>query len=233
VRLAGAIAEEDEMGVRRLSLIGIVLILSAPLWGKSKEEKTLPVYVLTARTVAVIVDPQAGVDAEDPRANQVAQKDVETALANWGRFEMVMRPELADLVIVVRKGHGRLVDETIPDSRQNSRAGVINPTNNGIQVGAQHGSPNPGSAPGNGPDESPAPNTAQVPMPQQQGPQMEVGGVEDSFVVYQGGRSGEMLGAAAWRKDEKNGLRSHNVPVVDEFRKAVAEADKAAGAKKP
>ena len=97
MRLAGAIAEEDEMGVRRLSLIGIVLILSAPLWGKSKEEKTLPVYVLTARTVAVIVDPQAGVDAEDPRANQVAQKDVETALANWGRFEMVMRPELADL----------------------------------------------------------------------------------------------------------------------------------------
>ena len=76
---------------------------------------------------------------EDPRANQVAQKDVETALTNWGRFEMVMRPEVADLVIVVRKGHGRLVDETIPDSRQNSRAGVINPTNNGIRLGLSMG----------------------------------------------------------------------------------------------
>lgn len=222
------------MSVRRLSLITMALVLSAPMWGKSKEEKALPIYVLTAHTVAVIVDPQAGVDVEDPRANQVAQKDVETALANWGRFEMVMRPEVADLVIVVRKGHGRLVDETIPDSRQNSRAGVINPTNNGIQVGAEHGPPpNPGSVSGNGPDESPAPSVTQIPMPQQQGPQMEMGGVEDSFAVYEGGRSGSMLGPPAWRKDEKDGLRSHNVPVVDEFRKAVAEADKAAAAKKP
>ena len=129
------------MSVRRLSLIATGLVLAAPLWGKSKEEKTLPTYVLTAHTVAVLVDPQAGIDIEDPRANQIAQKDVETALANWGRYEMVMRPEAADLVIVIRKGHSRLVDETIPDARQNNRAGVINPTDNGIQIGAQHGPP--------------------------------------------------------------------------------------------
>jgi hypothetical protein len=223
------------MSVRRPSLIGLALILTAPLWGKNKEEKTLPIYVLTARTVAVIVDPQAGVDVEDPRANQVAQKDVETAVANWGRFEMVMRPEAADLVIVVRKGHGRLVNETIPDSRQNNRAGVINPTDNGLQVGVQHDGapPNVGSMPGSTPNEQPASGTTQIRIPQQQGPQMELGGMEDSFAVYQGGRSGSMLGPPAWRKDEKDGLRSHKVPVVDEFRKAVAEADKAAAAKKP
>ena len=102
------------MSVRRLSLSATGLVLTAPLWGKSKEEKTLPTYVLTAHTVAVMVDPQAGIDVEDPRANQIAQKDVETALANWGRYEMVMRPEAADLVIVIRKGHSRLVDGDDP-----------------------------------------------------------------------------------------------------------------------
>lgn len=220
------------MSVRRLSLIATALVLAAPMWGKSKEEKTLPIYVLTAHTVAVMIDPQAGIDAEDPRANQIAQKDVETALANWGRYEMVMRPEAADLVIVIRKGHSRLVDETIPDARQNNRAGVINPTDNGVQIGAQHGQPtNVGGFPG---DVQGGPGTNQVARPQQGSPsQMEIGGAEDSFVVYQGKRSDPMDGPAAWRKEEKDGLHSHDVPVMAEFRKAVAAADKAAAAKKP
>ncbi len=218
------------MGVRRLSLIATGLVLAAPLWGKSKEEKTLPTYVLTAHTVAVMVDPQAGIDVEDPRANQIAQKDVETALANWGRYEMVMQPAVADLVIVIRKGHGRLVDDTIPDARQNNRAGVINPTDNGIQIGAQHGPP-PTPLPG---DSQAGTGVNQIPRPQQDShSQMEIGGGEDSFVVYQGKRADPTDGPLAWRKDEKDGLHSHDVPVMAEFRKAVAAADKAAGAKKP
>jgi hypothetical protein len=230
--LADEIAEEDEMSVRRLSLISAGLVLAAPLWGKSKEEKTLPVYVVTAHTVAVIVDPQAGIDVEDPRANQIAQKDVETALANWGRYEMVMQPAVADLVIVIRKGHGRLVDDTIPDARQNNRAGVINPTDNGIQVGAQHGPP-PVPGPGDTQD-APASATQQPQMPRPGSqPQLEVGGTEDSFVVYQGRRSDPTDGPTVWRKEEKDGLHSHDVPVMAEFRKAVAAADKAAAAKKP
>jgi hypothetical protein len=106
---------------------------------KNKAEKTLPDYILRARTVAVLVDPSAGIDVDDPRANQVAQKDVETALLNWGRFQPLIGNQGADLVIVIRKGHGRLVDDTISDPRQNNRAGVINPTNNGVGIGAQHG----------------------------------------------------------------------------------------------
>jgi hypothetical protein len=206
-----------------VTLFAASLVLVVPMLAKSKDEKILPAYVLTAHTVAVIVDPQAGIDVEDPRANQVAQKDVETAIANWGRFEMVMRPEVADLVIVIRRGHGRLVDDTIPDSRQNNRPGVINPTENGAQIGAQHGQPNGAGLPG-----------ATQGMPQQNPqPQLEVGGVEDSFTVYQGGRSDPTDGPAAWRRDEKDGLHSHDVPAVEEFRKAVAAADKAAAAKKP
>ena len=40
---------------------------------------------------------------------------------------------------MIRKGHGRLADATISDPRQNDRAGVINPTDNGMGVGAQRG----------------------------------------------------------------------------------------------
>jgi hypothetical protein len=145
---------------------------------------------------------------------------------------MVMRPEVADLVIVIRKGHKRLVDDTIPDARQNNRAGVINPTDNGIQVGAQQGRPpNVGGMPG---DSQSDPGTSQMGRPQQGPPsQMEIGGVEDSFVVYEGKRSSPTDGPVAWRKEEKDGLHSHDVPVMAEFRKAVAAAEKAAATKHP
>ena len=45
------------------------------------------------------MDPTAGVSIEDPRGNQVAQKDVETALMDWGRYEPVMGADGADLLI--------------------------------------------------------------------------------------------------------------------------------------
>src|SRR5271170_2581984 len=111
------------------------LLIAGTALAKGKSEKVLPPYILTARTVAVMVDPSAGIDPEDPRANQVAQKDVETALLNWGRFQPQIGTEGADLIIVIRRGHGKLVDTTISDPRQNNRAGVINPTDNGISAG--------------------------------------------------------------------------------------------------
>jgi hypothetical protein len=208
-----------------------VCLLAVPVLAKGKD-KTLPPYILQARTVAVIVDPSAGIDPEDPRANQVAQKDVETALMNWGRFTPVMRPEGADLIIVVRKGHGRLVDETITDPQQNNRAGVINPTDNGVGVGAQNGRPPNLGGSADGPlqpgSQSQAPRSPQIPHPQ-----MEIGGVDDSFTVFEGGVAKPLNGAPGWRYMAPDGLRSHSVPAVEEFRKAVAAAEKAAAAKKP
>lgn len=227
------------MSVRRVSLLAVGLVMAVPVFSvlaKSKsEQKILPVYVVTAHTVAVIVDPGAGVDPEDPWANQVAQKDVETALVNWGRYMPMMSPQEADLVIVVRKGHGRLVNETINDPRQNNRAGVINPTANGVQVGVQHGHNPDGSVPGQASStDDPPPGGQSTRMPPGGGTQTETGSVVDSFSVYQGHRSDPMDWAPAWRRDVKNGLHSHDVPVVDEFRKVVAEADKAvAASKKP
>jgi hypothetical protein len=199
------------------------LLIATCAVAKNKTEKTLPEYILHARTVAVLVDPSAGISVEDPQANQVAQKDVETALLNWGRFFPVLSAQEADLIIVIRKGHGRLVDDTISDPRQNNRAGVINPTDNGVGMGAQHGRQPTTSASGVSDNDS-------------QGsahPQMEIGSVEDTFLVYKGGVDHPLDSPAGWRYTAKDGLRPHTVPAVEEFRKALAEADKAAAAKHP
>jgi hypothetical protein len=198
------------------------LLMAVPVLAKSKD-KTLPPYILQAHTVAVIIDPAAGVDPEDPQANRVAQHDVETALMNWGRFQRVMGPQGADLIIVIRKGHGRLVDATIRDPMQNNRPGAINATDNGIGVGVQNPSrqPNMGDPNSAGPQTQPRPTTR---------PQMEIGGADDSFVVFDGTVAKPLNGSPGWRYTAPDGLRPHSVPAVEEFRKAVAAADKAAAA---
>ncbi len=198
-------------------------------WAKTKDKVMLPPYVLSAHTVAVLVDPGAGVSVEDPRANQVAQKDVEAALAQWGRYETVMGSEQADLLIVIRRGHGRAAEATISDPRQNDRAGAINPTNDGVGIGGQHGQQPPLSG-------SRAPMGSQDGMGSEAHPQAEIGRIDDEFSVFQGGVTRPLDGAPAWRWVRPDGLRPHDVPAVAEFRRAVAETEKAAAAaqaKKP
>ena len=57
----------------------------------------------------------AQISIDDPRANQMAQKDVEAAFLKWGRFEPVSDPKTADLIVMVRKGTSRPMDDTMPD----------------------------------------------------------------------------------------------------------------------
>jgi hypothetical protein len=190
-------------------------------FAKNKNDKGLPPYIVSAHTVAVMIDPNAGVSLEDPRANEVARKDVETALLNWGRFMPMTGAPGADLIIVIRKGHAKTVDDTVVGPQQSNRVGTINPMDNGVSVGMQRGT------------------QAGVPDASAQGSQgsphtqMEVGSVEDSFVVYDGAIKDPLDSTPGWRYTAKDGLRSHNVPAVDEFRKAVAAADKAVAAKNP
>jgi hypothetical protein len=200
---------------KRVAAVFAASLLIATI-GFAKDKKgILPPYVLRARTVAVIIDPTAGVSLEDPQANQIAQKDVEAALLTWGRFDPILSTQAADLIIVVRRGNGHFVDPTITNPGQNDRPGMINNTDNSTSIGAQHGRQPNLSSPGSADESSPHAQT-------------EIGSADDSFVVYQGGVANPLDSPAAWRYTAKDGLVPHSVPAVEQFRKAIAQAEKAA-----
>src|ERR1700722_8430743 len=133
------------------------LLLPSLALAKDKAKSPLPAYVLQARTVVVLIDPSAGVSLDDPRANEVAQRDVETALLNWGRYQTVLVGHSADLVIVVRRGTGKMAGGFIRGPRQGQRPGAVDPTDTGVAVGVQHGPPPPYTGPGSIPDASQGP----------------------------------------------------------------------------
>jgi hypothetical protein len=210
--------------LKRASTLFVVSLLVT--FGFAKDKKNvLPPYVLSAKTVVVIIDPSAGISIDNPRANQDAQRDVEAALLSWGRFEPVLSKQMADLIIVVRKGSGRMMNETMPDPRQNERPGIVTPNDNGVSMGGQHG-------PQSGVPGQPGMGPGQQPGQQPSGPQTEIGLADDSFVVYQGGVEKPLDAPATWRYVAMDGLSPHSVPAVAAFKKAVENAEKAA-AKKP
>jgi len=208
----------------RLRSIAVVVALFAGSFALAKGKKDiLPPYVLNAKTVLVVIDPDSDIDPEDPRANEIARKDVEAALVKWGRLEPMIAGRPADLIIVVRRGQKRPISETIPDARQNDRTGPTNPLDSGVQPGGQRGQPA-----SSGPIGSTQSNSqASVPSIQ-----AEMGQQDDTFAVYDGSVQRPLDMPPAWRYVARDGLRPHSVPAVDEFRKAVAAAEKAAE-KKP
>src|SRR5215467_2037026 len=98
--MAGCSGLEVAMRARlRVVLPLVVLCTSLALDGKDKQ--LLPAYVLSAQTVLVLIDPDAGTPMNAPLANKTAQDDVEKALMKWGRLRPVMDGYTADLVITV------------------------------------------------------------------------------------------------------------------------------------
>jgi len=202
------------MLVRMRVVLVLFLLFAAPIVAGNKKKVVLPAYVLNARTVVVLIDPNAGISPEAPLANKTAQEDVEKALAKWGRWSPVLDPSTADLVIAIRKGSGKIVRETIGGMPTNDRPVVGQPTDTGIRVGAQKG-------------RSPSAPTEPLPEDTRAAPQTEVGFSEDTFVVYQGHSSGPVdQQTPVWRYTRKDALHSPNVPAVAEFRKLIEEAEK-------
>jgi hypothetical protein len=196
----------------RMRVLLIVLLSTSLAIAGNKKKPLLPAYVLKARTVAVLIDPNAGTSATSPLANKTAQEDVEKALMKWGRFTPVMDTQTADLVITVRKGSGKIVQPTIGGLPTNDRPVVVQPTDSGIRLGGQKGRP---------PD-----STQPAPQDTSPHPQTEIGPSEDMFVVYEGHVDGPLDRAPAWRYMTRDALHSPNVPAVEEFRKAIEEAEK-------
>lgn len=203
------------------SLLCALLFVSASLVAKKKEKPTLPDVVLKAQTVLVAILPDAAEPMTDPLANRKAQEEVEKALMKWGRFRLTFNVEIADLVIAIRKGNSKLVNPTISGGPIDSRPGTIETTDNQIRIGGQKGRP---------PDAS-QPSDPMAPDGRAH-PGMEVGNPDDIFKVYLGGVQYPLDGASIWTYAAKNALRPPDIAAVDEFRKALEEAEKAAQKKK-
>jgi hypothetical protein len=201
------------MSLRIRFLLTLALVLMGVSAFADKKKNLLPAYVLKARTVSVLIDPDAGIAMSDPAANQTARDDVEKAIAKWGRFLAVLDGMNPDLVIVVRKGHGKIVQPTIGGMPNgNNRPVVVQPTDNSIRIGGQQGRP--------------PKSTQSGPLDKEPHPQVEVGPSEDMFVVYGGGVDNPLNRPPLWRYVAKDALRSPGVPAVAEFRKIFEETEK-------
>ena len=199
---------------RYLATLFLALLTTFIGVANEKKKAVLPVTVLKAQYVAVQIDADAGISATAPLENKTAQEDVEKALAKWGRFRPVISSMTPDLIIVIRKGNGKMVQPTIGGggTSPNNRPVILQPNDNGIRIGGQKGQ---------SPD-----GTQTDPQDGRPQPQVGTGASEDSFAVYDGALSDPQSRAPIWRYVGKNCLHSPDVPAVEEFRKIVEETEK-------
>ena len=202
----------------RLGLLAVALLLVNPAIGKDKKKAVLPEDILRAQTVRVVIDTDAGEPLDQPNANAIARDNVEKALMEWGRYRLVLDGWESDLVIAVRTGNGKSVRPTIRGGPIDQRPGVAQSTDSSIRIGGQRGQP-------------PMPDSSTYPENRSPRVSTEVGASEDMFAVYRAGiRAGNtdpLNSPPVWRYIKKDCLRPMpQVPAVEEFRKALAEAEK-------
>lgn len=200
---------------RLASLVALAVLLVTPALAKNKKP-VIPEDVLRARTVLVVIDPDAGAPLDQPRANSIARENVEKALMEWGRFNLVMEGQEPDLIITVATGDGRAVRPTIRGGPIDDRPGYGQTTDSSVRIGGHQGQPPPMNDPSMNPPE-PRPHVSN-----------EVGPTVDTFAVYRGGaRSNPLDTSPVWRYIGKDCLRpSPQVEAVEKFRKTLADAEK-------
>ncbi len=177
---------------------------------KDKNKSSLPDSVLQAQTVRVVVSRDAGQSINRPTANAEARDRVEGALEAWGRFKIVNEGD-ADLVIAVRTSEGRAVSPTVENGPADTHIGGVQYGK--VTVGAQEG-------------HLPADLDPTV-SPKSTGPHLgkQIDGGLDVLEVYQGGTMYRMSSPPLWRYAGKNALKSPDMVVIREFRKAIAAAE--------
>jgi hypothetical protein len=205
------------ISARLSSLLLLVLLIAVPTVAKDKKKKSsLPEYILQARTAVVVIDPDAGEPVDQPDANAIARENVEKALVEWGRFDLILPEQHPDLIFVVRAGNGKTMRPSVRGGPIDQRPVYGETTDSTVRVGAQQGH----EPPLNDPSLSP-PNT---------GPHMtnEVGPAEDMLAVYRGGEMDEypLDSTPIWRDIAKECLQSPNVTGVQKLRKEIADAEK-------
>ena len=193
----------------RSTLIYLVTLAVVP-FAAAKNKQVLPNYVLQAQTVAVVIMPDAGESITDPAANRTAEVNVEKALLQWGKYKVVPDALSADLIVAVRKGHAG--GPAITNAPTDTRPVILQPSPGTIYVGGQQGAPPDLTYPG------PTPGGPTV--------RNEAGTAEDTLELFQGGVQYPLEAAPFWKYIGKDALNAPEVRAVEQFRKAVAEAEK-------
>ena len=206
--------------------------LLAPEQVKSTLRRRCP----AGASVAVVIDPTAGVSMDDPQANQVAQRDVETAfLAGVGSARA--RRRSVRLIIVVRRGTGKMASEPSIILNRIDGRWVVDPIET-VSASASSVATPPaetlqrfaGCLPGCfDPDPGGAQN-GQI-TDDRAHPQMEIGNSasNDSFLVYRGRTEKPLDGPVVWRYEEKNEVKPHTVPAVRRFPQGVGPGGAGSG----
>jgi hypothetical protein len=211
-----------EVAMRARSYLVCLVILAAACFAVAKNKQALPNNVLKAQTVMVVIQPEAGEPVTNPTANRTAQVNVEQALSQWGRFRLVSSADFADLVIAVRKGYSG--GPTVANSPVDNAPVTIQTGGETTRVGVQQGQPADLTHPPARPADAANRVPGQPPGPRPAG---EVGSPEDSFEVYQGGVQYPLDAPPIWRHRGKDALDAPKVRAVEEFRKAIADSEKA------
>jgi hypothetical protein len=200
----------------RISVVLVfLLLLASQIDAKNKKKQLLPDDVLRAQRVMVVIHPDASEALTNPMANRSAQDAVERAIAKWGRFNLAVDPQTADLIIAVRKGNksGPVISHSPADDRP-----VI------YQPGVPEARVGQPQQPGRRPDlTEPLPGA-----PGDRGPQLgsQMGSSDDTFEVYRGGGEYPLDAAPVWRYIAKGSLDAPQVDAVEQFRKAIEESEK-------
>ncbi len=204
-------------------LVFLLCLFSPFAVSKKKDKPVVPEILLRAQTVVVLIQAEVGEPMNDPTANSKAREEVEKALMRWGRYRLVQETSSADIVVRVKKGSDKAATPTINGGPVDSRPVTVESTDNAIRIGAKQGHPTDGSQ--------------QIPeaisTDGRAHPGVEAGPSEDTFQVYIGGESYRPYSASIWSYRAKNALQAPEVVAVQQFRKAITDAEKAAAQKQP
>jgi hypothetical protein len=209
------------MSLRKFLAVTAIILCAATAPAKDKKKSVLPPDILRARNVLVIIDPSAGMDVSNPNANRQARENVEKALDQWGRFSVVQEGQTADLIIMVRKGSGKLAQPAIGGTPINSPP----PVN-----GSQTSSPGQTTTRGGVRWGTGMPDASNAGVgPSSPSPQVEAGQRDDTFVVYRGSDDpnwSPLDAPSVWRYSRKDALELPEVEAVQAFRKLMADSEK-------
>jgi len=167
----------------------------------ARDKKHLPDQLLKAQTVAFVVSVDPHEIAANPKIAETLQKELETAMANWGRYKLAPSAT-ADLVIVAHMGH--VNPPTVvnrPDKPE-----FTNPNTGPGPYPGTPGLPNPGLG-----------------VPGREAAQLRA--EEDTFEVY-AARTDISDASRLWQYKGALALRGPKVAAIEKFRKAIEESEK-------